>query len=150
MTNKKYSILKIFLYINFIYIKRCTSLILHVYIYIFDDKGHSFFFFDNPRYPGQLTSTTTKPQTQWTPCKPSRQVRHREDDRRARWDLNSEYRGRETLPRSLGHKPRCDKGHPWSAWMLTENMSSTRTILSMQWSHVAAYLFLGRNSSKKI
>jgi len=36
-----------------------------------------FFFFGNPGCPGQLTRTTTNPRTHWTPCKPSRQVRHR-------------------------------------------------------------------------
>ena len=41
----------------------------------------SFFFFDDPRCPGQLTRTTTNPRTYWTSCKPSRQVKHRKDDR---------------------------------------------------------------------
>jgi len=47
-----------------------------------------FFFFFNPRCPGQLTRTTTNPRTHWTPYKPSRQVKHRGDDRRARWGSN--------------------------------------------------------------
>jgi len=68
----------------------------------------SFFFFDNSGCPGQLTRTTTNLWTHWTPCKPSRQVRHRGDDRHAHWGLNSGSRGRETLPvplaTSLGAK----------------------------------------------
>jgi hypothetical protein len=65
------------------------------------------FFFGNPGCSGQLTRTTTNPRTHWTPCKPSRQVRHRGDDRRARWGSNPGDRGKETLPLPLGHKPRC-------------------------------------------
>ena len=66
-----------------------------------------FFFFGNPRCPGQLTRTTTNPRTHWTPCKPSRQVRHRGGDMRARWGSNPGDRGKETLSLPLGHKPRC-------------------------------------------
>jgi hypothetical protein len=66
-----------------------------------------FFFFGNPRCPGQLTRTTTNPRTYWTPCKPSRQVRHRGSDMRARWGSNPSDRGKETLSLPLGHKPRC-------------------------------------------
>jgi hypothetical protein len=65
------------------------------------------FFFCNPRCPGQLTRTTTNLRIYWTPCKPSRQVRHRGDDRRARWDSNPGDRSKETLSLSLDHKPRC-------------------------------------------
>jgi hypothetical protein len=70
-----------------------------------------FFFFFNPRCPGQLTRTTTNPRTHWTPCKPSRQVKHRGDDRRARWGSNPGDRDKETLSLPLGHKPRCNS---WS------------------------------------
>jgi hypothetical protein len=69
---------------------------------------YHFFFFGNPGCPGQLTRTTTNPRTHWTPCKPSRQVRHRGGDRRARWGSNPGDRGKETLPLPLGHKPRCN------------------------------------------
>jgi len=65
------------------------------------------FFFYNPWYSGQLTRITTNPRIHWTPCKPSRQVRHRGGDRRTRWDLNPRCIGRKTLPRSLGYQPRC-------------------------------------------
>jgi len=41
----------------------------------------SFFFFDNPGCPGQLTRTTTNPRAYWTSCKPNRKVRHRRGDR---------------------------------------------------------------------
>jgi hypothetical protein len=64
-------------------------------------------FFYNPGCPGQLTRTTTNPRTHWILCKPSRLVRHHGGDRRAHWDLNPGCRGKETLPRPLGHKPRC-------------------------------------------
>jgi len=64
-------------------------------------------FFCNPRCPGQLTRTTTNPRTHWTPCKPSRQVRHRGGDRRARWGSNPGDRGKKTLYLPLGHKPQC-------------------------------------------
>jgi hypothetical protein len=65
------------------------------------------FFFGNSGCPGQLMRTTTNPRTHWTPCKPSRQVRHHGGDRRTRWDSNPCDRGKETLPLPLGHKPRC-------------------------------------------
>jgi hypothetical protein len=42
-----------------------------------------YFFFFNSACPGQFTRTTTNPWTHWTPCKPSRQVKHRGGDRRA-------------------------------------------------------------------
>ena len=70
-----------------------------------------FFFFYNPGCPGQLMRTTTNSRTHWTPCKHSRQVRHRVGNRRARWGLNQGCRDRETLPRPLGHKPRCLFSH---------------------------------------
>jgi hypothetical protein len=54
-----------------------------------------FFYFDNPGCPGQLTRTTTNPRIHWTLCKPSRQVRHRGDNKHACWDLNPGCRGRE-------------------------------------------------------
>jgi hypothetical protein len=66
-----------------------------------------FFFFGNSGCPGQFTHTTTNPQIYWTPCKPSRQIRHYGDDRRARWGSNPGDRGKETLSLPLGHKPRC-------------------------------------------
>jgi hypothetical protein len=66
-----------------------------------------FFFFFNLGCPDQLTPITTNPRIHWTPCKPSRQVRHRGGDRRARWDSNPGDRGKETLPLPLGQKPRC-------------------------------------------
>ena len=65
------------------------------------------FFFFYPGCPGQLTRTTTNLRTHWTPCKLSRQVRHREGDRRARWGSNPGDRGKETLHLPLGHKPQC-------------------------------------------
>jgi hypothetical protein len=52
--------------------------------------------------------TTTNPLIHWTPCKPSRQVRHRGGDRRVCWGSNPGDRGKETLPLPLGHKPRCN------------------------------------------
>jgi hypothetical protein len=55
------------------------------------------FFFGNPVCPGQFTRTTTNFRTHWIPCKPSRQVRHRGDDRHARWDSNPDNKGKETL-----------------------------------------------------
>jgi hypothetical protein len=64
-------------------------------------------FFFNLGCPGQLTRTTTKSQIHWTPCKPSRQVRHREGDRCACWGSNPDDRGKKTLPLPLGQKPRC-------------------------------------------
>ena len=66
----------------------------------------SSFFFGNPGCPGQLTRTTTNPRTHWTPCKPSRQVRYRGDDRRARWDSNPGDKDKKTLSLLLGHKSR--------------------------------------------
>jgi len=66
-----------------------------------------FFFLIIRGCSSQLTRTTTNPQTHWTPCKPSRQVRHRGDDRRAHWDLNLGCIGREIVSRPLGYKPRC-------------------------------------------
>jgi hypothetical protein len=66
-----------------------------------------FFFFGNSGCLDQLTRTTINPRIHWTPCKPSRQVRHHGDDRRARWGSNPGDRGKETLPLPLGHKPRC-------------------------------------------
>jgi len=56
-----------------------------------------FFFFGNPVCPGQFTRTTTNFRTHWIPCKPSRQVRHRGDNRHARWDSNPYNKGKETL-----------------------------------------------------
>jgi len=63
-----------------------------------------FFFLGNPGCPGQLTRATTNPRTHWTPCKPSRQVRHHGGDRRACWGSNLGERGKETLPLPLSHK----------------------------------------------
>jgi hypothetical protein len=52
------------------------------------------FFLYSPGCPGQLTRTTTNPRTYWTPCKPSRQVKHRRDNMRAQkesiWMLRKE------------------------------------------------------------
>jgi len=102
-----------------------THLILTIYwieIYIYIYTGTMFFcyfqfdssfFFGNPGCPGQLTRTTTNPRTHWTPCKPSRQVRHRGGNKYVRWDSNPCDRGKETLPLPLGHKPRC-----FSIWFL--------------------------------
>ena len=59
-----------------------------IYIYIFD----------NPGCPGQLTHTMTNFRIHWTSCKPSKQVKHRESDRHARWGLNPGCRSRESLP----------------------------------------------------
>ena len=61
-----------------------------------------FFFFGNPGYPGQFTCTTTNSRTHWTPCKPSRQVRHRGGDRRVRWGSNPGDRGKENLTSAAG------------------------------------------------
>jgi hypothetical protein len=80
--------------------------LLKIYFYMYLYLLFYFFFFCNPGCPGQLTRTTTNLRTHWTPCKPSRQVRHRGGDRRARWGSNPGDRGNETLPLPLGHKPR--------------------------------------------
>ena len=63
-----------------------------------------FFFFGNSGCLGQFTRTTTNLRTHWTPCKPSRQVKHHGDDRRARWGSNPGDRGKETLPLPLDQK----------------------------------------------
>jgi hypothetical protein len=56
-----------------------------------------FFFFDLRGCPGQLARTTTNLTAHWTPCKPSKHVRHRGGDRRAHEDSNQE-RQEETSP----------------------------------------------------
>jgi hypothetical protein len=70
-----------------------------------------YFFLGNLRCSVQFMYITTNLRIHWTPCKSSRQVRHREDDKRARWDSNPGDRGKETLPLPLGYKPRCNVGH---------------------------------------
>ena len=57
-----------------------------------------FLFLGNTRCPGQLTRTTINSWTHWTPCKASRQVKHRGGDRRARWGSNLGDRKKKTLP----------------------------------------------------
>jgi hypothetical protein len=47
-----------------------------------------FLYFDNPGCPGQLTCTTTNSRIHWISCKPSRQVRHRGDNKYACRGLN--------------------------------------------------------------
>ena len=71
------------------------------------------FFFCNPGCPGQLTRTAINPRIHWTPCKPSRQVRHRGGDRRARWGSNLGDKDKETLPLPLGYKLRCNIHDSW-------------------------------------
>jgi hypothetical protein len=56
-----------------------------------------YFFFDNPEYLDQLVRTMINLRTHWTPCKPSKQVKHRRSNIHARWGLNPWYLGRETL-----------------------------------------------------
>jgi len=52
------------------------------------------FFIYKPGCPDQLMRTTINSRTHWAPCKPGRQVRHRESDRRVRWGLNPGCKGR--------------------------------------------------------
>jgi hypothetical protein len=95
----------IYIYIYIILYKFCLIHNLEQ-IFCLRINIHLIFFY-NPGCPSQLTHITTNLRIHWTPCKPSKQVRHRGDDRRARWGLNPGCRGKETLSRLLGHKPLC-------------------------------------------
>jgi len=66
--------------------------------YLIVDR-YFYFFFYNPGCSGQLTRTTTNLWTSLTPCKPSRQVRHRGGDRRAQRESNLDTKeGNKFLP----------------------------------------------------
>jgi hypothetical protein len=65
-----------------------------VTVWILFIRNILFFVFDSPGCPGQLARTVSNPRTYWTPCKPSRQVRHCGNNMRAQresiWMLRKE------------------------------------------------------------
>jgi len=67
----------------------------------------AIFFFYLHGCPGQLTLTTINSTAHWTPCKPSGQVRHRGDDRRAHEGSNPGAVERDNLLPPLGQDPHC-------------------------------------------
>jgi hypothetical protein len=88
-----------------------------------------YIYIYNPWCPGQLTRITTNPRTHWTPCKPSRQVRHRGGDKRACWSLNPGCKGIESWKpcqnywaRSLGAKKKIDIDTTWSGNIIIKEL----------------------------